>query len=71
MKVATEVMFNQMSSKAGIKKFVERAVEAMVKYCKQIYKGPVEGKPSITPIDPDTLSYKDRRKALEAVNLIK
>ena len=30
----------------------------------------MEGKPVITPIDQDMLSYKDKSKALEAVNLI-
>ena len=31
----------------------------------------MEGNIVFTPIDPDTLSYKDRRKALDSVNLIK
>ena len=31
----------------------------------------MEGKPVVTPIDPGMLSYKDNRKALEGVNLIK
>ena len=39
MKVVTKVMFAQMSSKAGIKKFGEKAVEDMVKYYIQIEKG--------------------------------
>ena len=71
MKVATDVMFTQISAKAGIKKFREKAVAAMVKEYRQIYKRPIEGKPVVTPIDPDTLSYKKNRKALETVNLIK
>ena len=44
---------------------------AMVKDYIQIDKGPMEEKPVVTPIYPETLSYKGKRKALEAVNLIK
>ena len=36
MKVATDVMFTQMSEKAGINKFGEKAVVAMVKEYIQI-----------------------------------
>ena len=42
----------------------------MLKQYKQLYKGPLEGKTVVTPIDSDTLSYKDKNKSLEAVNLI-
>ena len=31
----------------------------------------MEGNPVFTPIDPDKLSFGYKRKALEAVNLIK
>ena len=31
----------------------------------------MEGKPVVTPSDPDILSYEYKRKALEVVNLIK
>ena len=41
MKIATNVMFTKMYAKAGIKKFVEKAVAVMVKYYNQIYKGPM------------------------------
>ena len=43
----------------------------MVKEYIQMYKGPMEGGPVVTPIYLDTLSFKDKIKALEAVNLIK
>ena len=43
----------------------------MVKYYRHIDKGTMEGTPVVTPIDPGTLSYKDKRKALEAFNVIK
>ena len=31
----------------------------------------MRGKPVITTIDPDTLSFEDKRKELEIVNIIK
>ena len=31
----------------------------------------MEGEPVVTPTDPDTLSYRDKRKLLEAVKLMK
>ena len=43
----------------------------MVKYFRQIDKGTITGKPLFTPIDPNTLLFKDKRKGLEEVNLIK
>ena len=71
MKLVTEVMFTQMSAKAGIKKFGDNAVVAIVKEYIQIDKGPMEGRPVVTPIGPGMLSYKDTSKALEEVNIIK
>ena len=43
----------------------------MLKYYRKIDKGPMEGKPVITPIGPYILSFEKERKLLEAVNLIK
>ena len=60
-----------MSAKEGINKFGDRSVTAMLREYKKIDKGTVEGKPVTTPIDTDMLYYKDKRKAIEAVNLIK
>ena len=71
MKLATKVMFMQISANVGINKFREKAVSAMVKYYRQIDKRTIEGKPVATYINPDTLSYRYKRKGLEAVNLIK
>ena len=65
MKVATK------SEKAGIEKFVEKEVAAMIKEYRQIYNGNMEGNPVVTPIDTDTLSYKDNSNSIEAVDLIK
>ena len=45
----------------------EKAVAAMVKYYRKIYKGAMENKPVVTPIDPEMLSYKEKRKALETI----
>ena len=70
-KVAIDVMFTKMYAKAGIKNFGEKAVAAMIKEYRQIYKGPTEGKPVVTNIYPDTLFYNEKRKSLEAVKLIK
>ena len=71
MKVATDIMFTKMSAKSGIKKFGEKTVADMIKQYRQINKGPMEGKPVVTYIDHETLSYKDKRKAIKSVNLIK
>ena len=50
MKVATNVMFTQMSEKAGIKKFGEKAMAAMVKQYRQTDKGTMEGNPVVTQL---------------------
>jgi len=62
---------SQMSAKAGIKKFGDRAVAAMLSECKQLNNGTAPGKPVFGTIDPSTLSNEENRRALEAVNLIK
>ena len=64
-------MFTKISAKSGINKFGDKAVAAMVKYYRQIYKVTMEGKTVFTPIDTDTLSYEENRKSLESVNFIK
>ena len=58
MKLANNIMLTKMSTKAGIEKFGEKAVVSMVKYYIQIDKGATNGKPFVTPIDPDKSSYK-------------
>ena len=59
MKLSKNAMFTKISAKAGIKKFVEKAVTAMVKDYIKIYKGTIEGNPVVTPIDTYTLSYEE------------
>ena len=77
MSVAANYLFAQvtehaqMSAKAGIKKFGDRAVAAMLSEYKQLNTGAMPGKPVFGCIDPTTLTYEEKRRALEAVNLIK
>jgi hypothetical protein len=63
--------YSQMSAKAGIKEFGERAVAAMFKEFKQLNEGAVPGKPVFGQQDANELTYEEKKKALEAVNLIK
>ena len=67
---ALGVMFTQMSAQKGIKLFGERALAAMFKELKQLSDGVVPGKPVIQPIAFEDLTEKDKKEALEAVNLI-
>ena len=41
MKMETNIVIMQMSAKEGTKKFGEKAVAAIVKYYRQIYKWPM------------------------------
>ena len=77
MSVAANYLFtqvnehSQMSAKAGIKKFGDRAVAAMFSEYKQLNNGVVTGKPVFGTIDPNILTNEEKGRALEAVNLIK
>ena len=71
MKLVCRAMFTQMSTKQGIEKFRERAVAAMVKTFKELNDGAIEGKTVVAPVDYDSLSDRDKKQALEAVNSIK
>ena len=64
-------MFTQISANRGIKLFGERALAAIFKELKQLNDGVLPGNPVIVPIDIESLTDKDKRKSLEAVNLIK
>ena len=68
---AVGVMFTQMLASRGIKLFGEKAVSAIFKEVKQLNDGILPGNPVIVPIDIESLTEEDKRKALEAVNLIK
>ena len=65
------VLFTQMSANRGIKLFGERSVAAIFKELKQLNDGVLPGNPVIVPIDIESLTEEDKRKSLEAVNLIK
>ena len=71
MDIACNVMFTQMTAKAGIKQFGETAVAAMLKEFKQLDEGAKPGNPVVIPTDANTLSIEEKRKALRAINLIK
>ena len=60
----------QMSAKAGIKKFGAKAITAMLNEYKQLNIGLVPGKPVFGCIDPSKITNDEKRRALEAVNLI-
>ena len=64
-------MSTQMSANRGIKLFGEKAVAAIFKELKQLNNGVLPGNPVIVPIDIESLTEEDKRKSLEAVNLIK
>ena len=60
----------QVSAYKGIKQYGERAIAAMTKELIQLDKGAVQNKPVIQVIDHTVLTNDDKRKALDAVNLI-
>ena len=64
------VFAQQMSAKKGIKQYGERAVAAILKEFTQLHNGAVPGKPVVEPVDVLVLTSEEKRKALEAVNLI-
>jgi hypothetical protein len=77
MSLATDVLFaqvgefSQMTAKAGIKKFGEKAIAAMLQEFRQLNEGEVPGKLVFGTVNPMTLSREEKRRALEAVNLRK
>ena len=64
------IMAQQMSAKKGIKKFGERAIAAIMKEFAQLDQGAFPGKPVVEPADANLLSPADKKRALEAVNII-
>ena len=66
-------VFGQMSATKGIKKFDERRLATKVKEFTQLNEGaaPSQNKPVMVPIDISTFTKKEKRKAMNAVNLIK
>ena len=77
MSVATNYLFAQatehaqMPAKAGIKKFGNRAIASIMSEYRQLNKGPMPGKPVFGCINPDNLSRDEKKRVLEAANLMK
>ena len=51
MQTVLNIIFTQMSAKAGFKKFGQAAISAMFKELKQLNDGPIPGKPVISPVN--------------------
>ena len=62
---------DQTSERAGINRFGQEAVVSVIKEFKQLDEDPMEGKRVVMPIEYKTLSTKQKKEALDAVNLIK
>ena len=60
----------QVSAYKGIKEYGERAIAAMTKELIQLDEGAVKNKPVIEAIDYNTLTDGEKKKALDAVNII-
>ena len=60
----------QMSAKKGFRELGERAIVAMMKELMQLDQGAMRGKPVVVEINPDILTVEEKKKALDAVNLI-
>ena len=60
-----------MSAYKGIKKHGQAAIAALFKELKQLDRGVLEGNPVVVPTDPNVLTPEGKKRALEAVNLIK
>ena len=60
----------QVSAYKGIKEYGERAIVVMTKELIQLDKGAVRNKPVIEAISYETLTDDDKRKVLDAVNII-
>ena len=67
---AMGIILTQMSANEGFRRFGQRAVAAMIKELKQLNDGAMDGKPAVFPIDPNSISSKEKNRALDAVNLI-
>ena len=71
MSRAVGVLLTQMSATEGIKKHGEKAIAVLVKEFKQLDTGPMEGKKVVEPVTYNSLTPKEKKEALEAINLIK
>ena len=60
-----------MLAKAGIKKFGDKAIVSMISEYRQLNEGPMPRKSIFGYINPDNLSRNEKKRALEAINLMK
>ena len=60
-----------MSAHKGIKKHDQTATVALFKQLKHLDSGAMEGDPVVVPRDPDLFYQDEKKRALEAANLIK
>lgn len=65
------IVFTQISTTQGIKKYGEKAIAAIFKELKQLNDGAMPDKPVVEAISFIDLSHKDKDKAVKIVNLIK
>ena len=66
-----DIMFTQMPATEGFKRFGEKAVATIFNEFIQLDKSVTKNNPAVMPADPKTLSEKNIRESLPAVNLIK
>ena len=71
MSRAVGILLTQMSATEGIKKHGEKAIAVLVKEFKQLDEGPMEGKKVVEPLTYNSLTKKEKKEALDAINLIK
>ena len=71
VKKIVRASMTQMSAKRGFKEFGNQAIASMFKELKQLHVGAMEGKPVVEPVNVKDTSPEQRKKALEAVALIK
>jgi hypothetical protein len=64
--VTTGFLFNQMTAKAGIKAFGDKAIEAIVQEFKQL-----DDKNAFKPRSKESLSVDERKRALRSITLVK
>ena len=64
------IILTQMSANEGFKRFGQRAVAAMIKGLKLRDDGAMDCKPVVCTIDRNSISSKEKNRALDAVNSI-
>jgi hypothetical protein len=63
---AVGMVFNQMGAKAGVKRYGEEAIQAIVAECKQL-----DDKKAFKPRNRKDLTKLERKRALRAITLVK